>query len=495
MKNKKNISFEEQWESAFKDAAETPPVLVWEAIELELNKEKTRKPFLFFWKNPWLNTGIAAALLIIGGYVFTNIDFSEKTVSSNVNTKHSNNSPSLNSTNLPISKSQTADLNNKKTEILNHNFDKNIEKAIAINQSYQATNFLNKKLTKSIDNKSKLIVDRQENKIAAVIDVSNIDSYSDPVQSDTYVIAKIASNDQNLQTINGIAYQEINNSLVLSPKFLSFEIQNSTETMAKIERSKMWFGINSGISPFKTNVSSLALKQDAFVAASNANLDAFEYKASPSVLKPEGSNSYLYDPSQPQYNESNNKAFNLGLNVGKKIGKKLSLESGLRVLRASTNINSNIYAINTETGQINSFLDANLQNESKNNQTIIANIDQVSSSFDYISIPLQLSYGMPIHRNFSAKLLAGFSNDFFIQNNNESKLFGNNSLNPSNSNFKNLTISGLTGLNLQYNFSKHWEASLGSFLQQSLNSGVKNTNSYTFKPRMIGLNYGLNYKL
>jgi hypothetical protein len=94
-------------------------------------------------------------------------------------------------------------------------------------------------------------------------------------------------------------------------------------------------------------------------------------------------------------------------------------------------------------------------------------------------------------------LLAGVSADIFLQNtitNDNSFLQEKSVISNANNIYKPLNISGLGGMRASYLISKHWQASIGSSYQHALFSGIKSSTTLQMRPKMFGVNYGVNYR-
>ena len=72
-------SFENQWNEAFKEASVPPPDVVWANIEKELDKKNKKRVAFFWWRNPALLSGIAAALVLGLTVLFINNNQTKKT--------------------------------------------------------------------------------------------------------------------------------------------------------------------------------------------------------------------------------------------------------------------------------------------------------------------------------------------------------------------------------------------------------------------------------
>jgi hypothetical protein len=109
-------------------------------------------------------------------------------------------------------------------------------------------------------------------------------------------------------------------------------------------------------------------------------------------------------------------------------------------------------------------------------------------------VPMQLSYGWSILKKIDLEILAGVSNDWFVNSRfDNGGQYHVSNFTSANSNFKTLNISGLEGVRLGYDVSNHIQVNLGSSFQHSLFSGLSGTN-VGFKPRAFGANYGMKYK-
>jgi len=87
----------------------------------------------------------------------------------------------------------------------------------------------------------------------------------------------------------------------------------------------------------------------------------------------------------------------------------------------------------------------------------------------------------------------GVSGDMIINNVFDDLSERGSKLNASNSAYKAVNLSGLGGMKVNYWIHQNWQLSVGSNIQQTLTSGVKKTEGFSFKPRYLGINYGINY--
>jgi hypothetical protein len=109
-------------------------------------------------------------------------------------------------------------------------------------------------------------------------------------------------------------------------------------------------------------------------------------------------------------------------------------------------------------------------------------------------IPLNVGYHLPITQKLEASFMTGISGDFIINNVFDNLPESGSRLTASNSAYKPLNLSGIAGVNMNYMIRDNWQISVGSNLQQTLTSGVDKTEGFTFKPRYLGINYGINYR-
>jgi hypothetical protein len=197
----------------------------------------------------------------------------------------------------------------------------------------------------------------------------------------------------------------------------------------------------------------------------------------------------------PQNQIRSGLATNFGFATGYDLNKKWSVESGLRYMSGNSSLLSNTYSINEFTGQVNTYLADVVSNRSSAN-TVIADIENFNNRYQYLMLPVQAAYKIPVSRNIDLSVLGGFSTDLFLQHNISTRggLVAKSTISQGNTAYRSLNLSGLGGVRANYLFNKHWQANIGMNYQHSLLSGMKSTSNLNMQIRLVGLQYGLNYR-
>ena len=492
-------SFEKQWKEALKNASDFPPDLVWENIEKELDKKKKRI-IPFFWLNKnVIQTGIAALLVLTIGYLISFNKFGKS------DAKHLSQK-----TELPADKESTQKLAKDANDLkIQKSFENG--KTLPVSENKQKLKAKNELIYSQLAQNQKRNI-RNEKGILSYTEtqISRMEYKSeskniDNKLSSTFEIDKIVGSqieteqvialNLKYEKIQNKGFKTFKNRFVLTRNKLAYE---STEIIAdtKAKKERIYLGINSGIAPFNPNYVASSFNGVALASARNDANTAFGLKSNQSEISSSNLNpvSDILQSSLPINEINAGRSLNLGFNVGKKIGKKIGWESGVRLLRASSSMNSNVYSINEKSGEINSFFQANYINYKPDNQTIISLSEINTQSYNYINIPIQLTFNLPLYKSFGMEVLGGFSNDFLLKNNFNGTNSQNASVNSSNSNFNFMSLSGLGGLRLNYQFGSQWQINVGSNYQHAINSGISKSSDLTFRPSMLGINYGMKYR-
>jgi hypothetical protein len=541
-------TFEEQWAEALKDASETPPDIVWANIEKELGEKNKKRGLIFWLTNPRVISGIAAMLILGFGYLISTNSFFKNSSSTELasNNQDAKNANKIGNAGQRNSVKNAGSIQNKSDNLaLKKSLD---SKEIEIEKS-KSSKYTSQEFNAERNNKNlaalKLIDEHRDNIFAknkldsrnsgnnlirknTLIANYNGSDNSVKVKEKNYEIAKselnILDNKGNslalgeanklnqstareIIVIEKIALKSVkpyNNRFVTGRNKLSYENPEYFADNKKVKKNRFWVGVNSGAAPFNPNFSKGSFGSDALAAIQNESNNALAYKTTAGApVAANGINGNvglaaadMFYSKIPQNTVNKGRALNIGFNFGKKLSKKIGIESGLRIASATASINSNVYSINQNTGEINTFIQGNYLNLNDNATQTIISVDEVNSQlYNYLNIPVQLSYSLPIYNQISMDILGGLSGDVFLNG----KFQGDNSsksvVNAGNSNFRFLNISGIEGLRLNYRLKSKWQLNVGSFFQHALTSGVNRNSSITYKPRMFGVNYGLMYNL
>jgi len=486
-------SFENQWNEAFKEASVPPPDVVWANIEKELDKKNKKRVAFFWWRNPALLSGIAAALVLGLTVLFINNNQTKKT-SQIIESKDSseqidlqNKKPQIQLEKLDVSASENKFFEeNEKTDLATISSTKN-KKQNTIARKFNLLGRNRKIGSADASNEGPSPKNMETNELSNPAKPEAVESYLAANNSEKFEINKLKQ--------KGVKY--FANRFQPFRSYISVDFDNEVAD-TKTSKDKMWFGLNTGIAPFNPN-----FENNGFIGAALAsarNDAAFVYKAAEISMSPadqaSSSNSPLLPNSMPESSFRNGRAVNFGFSFGKKIKNRLGIESGLRYMQANAYMSTNVYAINQNTGEVSSYFRSNyLDSKNSNTQTVLSVNATNKQLYNYFNVPVLLNYSIPLIKRLNIEALGGVSGDMFVFGNFDSQNSQSSNLTAANSNFNLLNISGLGGLRINYNINKSWEANLGSTYQQALISGVSSKQDLSFKPKTFGINYGVRIKM
>lgn len=511
-------NFEEEWQKAFENASISPPTEMWDKIERELERKK-RRPFLFILRPSAIASGVAAALvLVLGGLFFLNKNTGNISVQ---NLSKTNSTPESTVAKVnPGDKKIINELPNSSEVISTNEALASVEKPIQVATDFNIKNqnklshFSNKVRPEHINNHVEkpmimAMAKAHESKGNSITlnNIEELQSIDNPnITNKKEVILEGNSRflSAEMNTLKGKEYTYFGSSKTLNRNKLVFDYEVAEVPTIASNESKYWVGIQSGVSPFDPNMklgglNTFALEAaDAFAKASNS-------PASPNMGAAAGQATGNVVVSHPQNAIKAGVGTNTGFAFGYKVAKKWNIESGIRYLRGNSTLQSNTYAFQ-QNGYVNTFLaDYLLQNSSTNKavlaqnpiNTVVADASQFNNRYEYLMIPMQLGYEISLSKNLGLNLLAGISTDVFLQNtiaNDNTFVQEKSTINSTNNIYKPLNISGLEGVRASYLISSHWQINIGSYYQHSLFSGINSATALQMRLRMLGVNYGLNYR-
>lgn len=499
----KHKSFEQQWHDALSEASETPPAMVWENIEKQLDQKKSKRGFLFWLGHRGVQAGLAAVLIlalavfVVPDY-FVNTNAPKAALASNANKENLNVAQKVTRNTLKVD-SLTVNETEAAKKIINDTTIRIEKNSTLIDQ-----NSINRIPTQSqvaaLKNEEPDILNSEDSRYrVAEANLPSADSRT------LFGSQEIATNNQKrLQTsveyMASLTFNPFGSRFVNKRTKLEYFDLNEDAEIKEVVKQKIYLGFQSGVAPFNPNYASANFRGEALSASKGDQSSSFTNKSADVAGNTgnagQGISNNVLPNALPNSSFQNGRSLNLGFSVGKKIFKKLGFESGLRLLRGSSTLNSNVYAVNNETGEVRSFFETNyLSNAAVNTNTIISVQSSDRQLYNYLNVPFQLTYAIPILPVLEVEVLAGVSSDLFLQSkiNNSSSM--EQSLNAQNSRFNALNLSGLEGLRLNYAVSRNWELNFGAGYQHALFSGLDNGGPLSFKPRMFGANYGVKYKL
>ncbi|MFN3589678.1 MAG: hypothetical protein ACK4UP_09860 [Spirosomataceae bacterium] len=466
------------WQEILREGEMSPPDSLWEAIEAQLPKKPSRKILPIWWTSPMLriasgvllSLGIASAL-----YVWQERD--RRAFASN---------------HQKTTKQTKAE---KQLLVLPKLAQIEKDKSSSPRTFVQNSRMISKTRLASGD------AGKKGNQVTSL-------PFSPALEVEKEVVL-MAMHSTETRLINGLSWVDYGSRFAQNRRrFLavpSFEIEDKKEDEPAIAQ-KTWIQVGGGISPFNPQLE-LA---DFPTVASRAVLNTLAQNKV-SISTNEGGITVAGTPNGPTdkngYESLLNRpaqTFRMGVasqwagTIGKVIAPRWQLETGIRWMNGRASTAGNVFAFDEATGDIQPFFEASYLAETNANRnalsTVLAATEQTNVSFQYIAIPLQVGYMVPLAAQWQAILYTGVSTDFFrnygrqLEGESAEKVYQS-----SNSRFRPVTWSGLAGVRIARTFQENWQISVGAQMQESLSSGLDNEANANFRPRMFGVQYGLGY--
>ncbi|MFN3851066.1 MAG: outer membrane beta-barrel protein [Spirosomataceae bacterium] len=481
MINQEQNNFEEQWKQAFESASMPPSDKLWANIEAELDKDKRRLPVFFILRPSYLMGGVAALLLMLWGGI---------SIMNNIgqDTKQQSGVAVVQPKKSDKSSANTADkAHTEATPVLPNELAHNEPKQVVTQSS--DINLTNNKPTTAL-----AVVSKNNQKLGKTGSSEVVEAFADePVIAQNLTVESgVERNTIEANQLDNIDFQPYR-SRFQARNLLQYDVAETEEKTIASNDSKFWLGVQSGVSPFNPNVNLNTVNASALSQAEIfANSNKVQINGMPSGSQDfQGIQSY----GTPQNQIRSGLATNIGFATGYDLNKKWSVESGLRYMSGNSSLLSNTYSINEFTGQVNTYLAEVVSNRSSAN-TVIADVENFNNRYQYLMLPVQAAYKIPVSRNIDLSVLGGFSTDLFLQHNISTRggLVAKSTISQGNTAYRSLNLSGLGGVRANYLFNKHWQANIGMSYQHSLLSGMKNTSNLNMQMRLVGLQYGLNYR-
>lgn len=199
------------------------------------------------------------------------------------------------------------------------------------------------------------------------------------------------------------------------------------------------------------------------------------------------------------------KTVSYGIKIGYALNKKLSLQTGVNLVNVGYEIRDVFISPSQEAIQ-------RLTNIDYNNNTVILSINAtnflsgvqletissvpvkgvLNQNFGYLEIPLELKYKLNNNEKIGINLVGGFSTLFLNKNevSVETSEFSSN-IGKAN-NLNNINFSGNLGIDVDYKINKNLYLNVAPMLKIHTSTFSKNADN--FKPYIIGVYTGLNYK-
>lgn len=472
-----DLSIDKTFQETFKNASEQPEAQVWGSIAAALDREERRKPVFFLWFNRYSAAGLAALLLMVLGFsVFNKSGLFDKTPTAK-------NSGEIGSSQLR-SKNELSGTAKEGYGPESLDFSSNNEASRS-----ESLSSIEKAEVSFLSNTKELELRNRPEPESDFNEMTNTDFEESGISREGTIAA--------LSTLARIEFYEFANSFTLVRPKLPYNTPDRFENdnnQTFLQRS--WFGLISGLSPFDPNFKINNFERA--LASNDVPRNAFEFNnlgdiQEPNPIKRE---TFAIPLSQPYSTVRSGSGVNLGFDYGKRIGKHFSWQGGVRYMSGTSLVESNVYSYNEHTGKVRTFLESNYirQDITAFDNTIISSSAFVDNDYKYLMLPMQMAIHVPVSQKLELALSSGVSADFLVNNVLDNIPEGGSKLTAKNSAYKAVNLSGIGSLKMNYMVGENWQVSVGSNVQQTLTSGVEKTQGFTFRPRYIGINTGINYR-
>lgn len=203
-------------------------------------------------------------------------------------------------------------------------------------------------------------------------------------------------------------------------------------------------------------------------------------------------------------------SYRVGGRVGWQMSDHWSVESGVEYLNGQSTLQSGLVLVNRATNEATSLFAEALSNKNTVNldmaygfgnlaaqNAFVPTDNQLRSTYQYVSVPVQVGYRLWPDSRVEALLSAGFSSDVFLSNTLQPT--GTSNLTtvryaPADGVYRQLLWSGLGGLGLRYRLDTHWGLGLNGTFRRALTSGVQNASAVQTFPREVGVGLRVDYR-
>ncbi len=254
---------------------------------------------------------------------------------------------------------------------------------------------------------------------------------------------------------------------------------------------KYWAGLDVGSGSFDPNFQS----GGSSLVAQNLDFNPAAFSLT---------SNELLDTNSPTMREgmTAGESVSLGVNFGLKLSKRWSLQSGLQYARSGSTTETNVVIQST---QINEGLPATSQAKSVTQYLKVVEEEAVveydyrdvslRNQFQFASVPVTAGYRL-LDQKFSLQLNAGLITNFYMGNRLEG--IGNEiaelTIGPGDeSPYKNVSFSGLAGIEFGYQFMKNFDLIIEPNYRQGINNLTKDGSNFSTNPSGFGLLTGIRY--
>lgn len=199
-------------------------------------------------------------------------------------------------------------------------------------------------------------------------------------------------------------------------------------------------------------------------------------------------------------------SYRVGGRVGWQMSDHWSLESGVEYLNGQSTLQSGLVLVNRATNESTSLFADALSNKSNAaydvgtlaaQNSFVPTDNQLRSTYQYVSVPVQVGYRLWPESRMEALLSAGLAGDVFLSNTLQPT--GTSNLSAvryaaSDGVYRQLLWSGLGGLGLRYRLDTHWGLGLNGTFRRALTSGVQSSSGVQTFPRELGVGMRVDYR-
>ncbi len=518
MSERKNI--EHLFQEKLDNYTSIPPEEVWNAIEIELNKNKEKRRIIPFW---WKISGIAA-LLVLGYSLYTiTTNYSEK------NTTPTNESIVGKETVKPT---PTNSENNASKEVENQIGVKNESVSNAVagdkngennNESISNAVVTNNRELEENANSSKIVVYKGKTKLSKSKSNSIVNSSKERLanHSKTNKEEKTTAKQDVISSKNE-SIAQTNNNVNNSQNNVEKSTLNENKTIAETSKknTKVY---KKAMEKLPTIVKEEVIKKEDSTSIAKVELNAMEellkekeekstqkqkinrWRVTPNLAPiyfGSFTNGSPIDESLSENKKTYNTNMSYGLNVDYAVNKKIKIRTGV-----------NVFSVDYDTQGIVFYQDTNakmMRNISPTQQgmyiqikplnNVSTQLDRVvSERFDgvlnqrmgYIEMPVEMTYKL-FGRRLGVDLSGGFStlflnkNEIFLQSDGYIRKIG------TATNLNNIHFSTNLGLGFNYAVFKNFDARIEPTFKYQINTFSSDAGS--FNPYIFGIYSGISYK-
>lgn len=512
MRERKNI--DRLFQEKFKDFEVTPPEVVWDAIETNLDKDKNRKVIPLWWKLG----GIAAVFLI--GFLIMQPGFNSETIPSNQvtveETKTTEDAATKSNTNQPNLNSVTAKDKDQQPIVVNHNVSKNGSTTTTVEEANTVNNYRPQNATKKSHVQhsfaNKIIAERNAAKAnKRKTDTANNAGHQNDANrlTENYKTAITANEDETSKSKEHTTVLDRSKEISLeslkgSPKAIAeTELKSSPKDSTKVNETPK--------NPLEELLA--AKEENKKKPESKTNKWQIISNVSP-VFMGALANGSAIDSTLAGNSKSFNTNIGFGLGISYAVSPKFTIRTGLNKVNMNYNTNDVFYYASMETRGLSGLSPSgpgySIQVENANgpspsavagpSETDLLNFEQnivhknrgyINQEIGYLEMPVEMTYAL-VAKKFGLKIIGGFST-LFLQDNSISVISGNRTtiLGEAN-NLNDIHFSTNIGLGVKYDLFKSLEFHIEPTFKYQINTF--NNNAGNFRPYLFGVYSGFSYK-